>query len=286
MAGKGDIYWEAIQKQMMNAIGGNDEPVSTDDAFWAVMDVTAAICDGASDIPIVGIVSGAVGALYGAMKDAKPEMVPNPWFIWNGHDEPSYAYTKKYLRNRNLKNLASGLLGSAGSAGSIATQVDVAGIMIHGNAVASTAMHMIKLKAIGAGYKRSETITSWVDLLMKMKAFKAGIRGTQFAGAAIPIGAIGITTGVIAAGVKLGVKLTQTKACLATASALHWRAYQEQAISGGLLGKRGQVGPASKILYEIFEKRGATRIFGKYEVDKIIKEPSGWMCVNDKLMLI
>jgi len=49
---------------------------------------------------------------------------------------------------------------------------------------------------------------------------------------------------------------------------------------------RGKVGPASNIMYEIFSRRGATRIFGKYDVDKIIKDPAGWLALNDKLMLI
>ena len=40
------------------------------------------------------------------------------------------------------------------------------------------------------------------------------------------------------------------------------------------------------MLYEIFARRGATRVFGKYDVDKIIKEPAGWMAVSDKLLLI
>jgi len=27
-------------------------------------------------------------------------------------------------------------------------------------------------------------------------------------------------------------------------------------------------------------------VFGKYDVDKLIKEPAGWMAISDKLLLI
>ncbi len=45
-------------------------------------------------------------------------------------------------------------------------------------------------------------------------------------------------------------------------------------------------GPASKIFWEIFTKRGATRLFGAYDVAALVKEPAGWMALGDKLMLI
>jgi hypothetical protein len=80
---------------------------------------------------------------------------------------------------------------------------------------------------------------------------------------------------------KLGVNLTMTKAILITSSEIHWRAYREQVIS------RGQgTGPATMIIEELFTRRGATRIFGKYDVDAIIREPGGWMAVADKIGLI
>jgi hypothetical protein len=53
-----------------------------------------------------------------------------------------------------------------------------------------------------------------------------------------------------------------------------------------VFGGAGKVGPASKIMYELFARRGLTRIFGKYDVDRLIQEPTGWMAVSDKLLLI
>ena len=47
---------------------------------------------------------------------------------------------------------------------------------------------------------------------------------------------------------------------------------------------------AAGILYALFPQRGGSsltsKIFGKYEVDRFIKEPVGWEAVSDKLKLI
>lgn len=45
-------------------------------------------------------------------------------------------------------------------------------------------------------------------------------------------------------------------------------------------------GPASAIVWEIFTKRGATRVLGAYDVAALVREPAGWMALGDKLMLI
>lgn len=47
-----------------------------------------------------------------------------------------------------------------------------------------------------------------------------------------------------------------------------------------------EAGPASAIVWEIFTKRGATRVFGAYDVAALVREPAGWMALGDKLMLI
>ena len=115
-----------------------------------------------------------------------------------------------------------------------------------------------------------------------MKMMKAGIRGAGLVGASIPVPAIGAVTGVLAAAGKIGAKLTMTKVCLATSADLHWRAYQELALSRSFGGN----GPALRIVRELFYRRGATRIFGQYNVEQLIREPNGWLAINDKLMLI
>ncbi len=45
-------------------------------------------------------------------------------------------------------------------------------------------------------------------------------------------------------------------------------------------------GPASAIFWEIFTKRGATMVFGSYDVAALVREPAGWLALADKLMLI
>lgn len=47
-----------------------------------------------------------------------------------------------------------------------------------------------------------------------------------------------------------------------------------------------EAGPASSVIWEIFTKRGATRLLGKYDVSALIEEPAGWMALADKLLLI
>ena len=277
-------YYKAIRKQIAGAVS---QGKSKEDVVWAFVEGASAVVDGVTDTCWGGVTGGSLQLISDLIKhQGGSELAPNPWFVFNGHDDATSPYTTKYLRNRSRKGIAGGLIGIGGSLGSQVTQVDVAGIMQHGNAVGSTSAHLVKLRALAQGYKQSETLTGWVDLLIKMKALKAGVRGTQLVGASIPVGAVGIATGLGAAAAKLGIKFTLTNACLIAAVDIHWRAYQEQAISGGLLGKTGKVGPASNMLYEIFSRRGVTRIFGKYDVDKIIHEPSGWMAVSDKLLLI
>ena len=278
--------YQRITGLVEKAVGGGAEP---EDVAWTVMEGVTVLIDGITGTSVASLTVGSLQSLRdGIGLSSSIEAVPNPWFVWNGHadDDADMSYTHKYLRNRAIKGFAGGLFGLAGTASSQVTQVDVAGIAMHGNALATTSAHLIKLKALASGYKQSETLTGWIDVLIRMKAIKAGVRGSQLAGAAIPIGAVGLATGLVAAGIKLGVKLTHTKCCAMTAANIHWRAYQEQAISGGLFGKTGKIGPASNMMYEMFCRRGATRIFGKYDVDRMIKEPTGWMCLNDKLMLI
>lgn len=274
--------YEFVLKEMQKAQLGSADGQGV---FWAAVDGIAAAIDGATGAPFASIGSTSVQGLFSAASKA-PSATANPLFVGNGHDECNIKYSQSYFRHRKYKGLGGGAISIAGAAGSLVTQVDVAGILQHGNATGSTAVHLAKLKAIAKSGKRSETITEWVDLLIKMKAIKGGVRGSQLAGAAIPVGGLGIAVGAVAAAAKIGVTMTLTKACLATSAQIHWRAFQEQVFSGAFTGSTGAVGPASKMIHEIFTRRGATRIFGQYNVAKIIKEPTGWLMLNDKLMLI
>ncbi len=278
-----DAYYDSVVKAIHQQASKSRDKESI---FWDVIEGTASVVDAGAGTSLGNGVTVGKIIINKARGKKDPGLVPNPWFVVNGHEAGDTSHTKKYLKNRGYKKKASTGVGVVGTATSQYTQVDVAGIMKHGNAVGSTAAHIHKLRSIASGHRQSKTLTGWFDLLIKMKALKAGTRGTQLTGAAIPVGAVGLATGITSAAMQMGIKLTMTKVCLATAADIHWRAYQEQAISGGLKLGTGKVGPATNIMYEIFTRRGATRIFGKYDVDKIIKDPAGWMALNDKLMLI
>jgi len=265
-----------------------------DDAIWGFIEGYSAYCDGlvamanSDAIPAFGIASNIASILY-SFKGKGPVLLDNPYFIGNGHGEtdPS-AKTAKYLKHRGYKDLGAKSASIAGAVGSVWTQVDVAGIGLHGNSVGSTACHLKMLADMARKSRKTGTVANWLELVIKMKVIKMTCRTSSLVGAAVPIPAVGLTTGIMAAAVATGAKLTLTKACSATALELHWRAKQEQFMSGSVLGggTGGSVGPASRILWELFTKRGITRLLGKHDIAKIVNEPAGWMAIKDKLLLI
>lgn len=217
-----------------------------------------------------------------------PKSPPNPLFLSHGFDNTDSPRTTRYMTTRTYKNIGGTSLAAAGTLASQATQVDVSGILMHTNATGSTLAHMKMLHGIAKKYPRSTTVQNWVKTCMTAKAFKAGIRGTQLAGAAIPIGAVGITTSVAATLGKLGVKLTYGTVINRVAMELHWRANVEMKLStiGGGRATKNANGPASAVMFEIFRKRGFTRVFGQYDVPALISESGGWWALRDKLLLM
>lgn len=277
-----DAYYDEIRQKVKAGVaseaGGGKEAT-----FWAVIEGTTCILDGL-DIPAVGLVVGGLRLIYDAVKSKKeePSAVPNPWFVWNGHDDNPTWYTRQYMKNREYKSVGSSAIALAGSAASGVTFVDVSGILQNSNSLGSTGAHLIKFQSIAKAYKESRTIAQWLGTIMKMKLMKAGVKTAGLIGSAVPVPAVGMVTGVLAAAATLGAKLTMTKVCLATAADLHWRAYQELTLTRSF----GGTGPGLRIVRELFTRRGATRVFGKYDVEQIIREPNGWLAINDKLMLI
>lgn len=219
---------------------------------------------------------------YGADAQTETGIIANPFFLDNGHSGLS-PKTVSYLTSRKFKSLGSGGLSLASSLATGVTMVDVAGIAREGSAVGTTAGHMIGIKAAGSRFKNSVTINGWIDAMMKAKAAKLGMRSVGLVGAAVPIPAVGLTVNVVKTLAGLGIKLTLGKLILRVAMEVHWRAYQEVII--GRSTDRA-IGPASAMVYELFTKRSFTRILGKYDTNKIIREPGGWMAINDKLMLM
>ncbi|MFK8017398.1 MAG: hypothetical protein AB8G17_18385 [Gammaproteobacteria bacterium] len=282
---KTNPYYESVRSALETELSRGREP---ENIFWEVVDGVAAIIDAGTDTKIASGIGGGTSVVYSMIKHGEARNVgptPNPFFVWNGHDG-SNRYTQRYLRNTSLKAIGSGVISVGSGVASQATQVDIAGSFMHGSASKSTFRHLVQLQAIADSYQQSETIAAWLDLVMRMKIMKLGIRGSQLVGAVVPIGAVGVVTSVGAAAARIGVKLTMTKVCLAAAAEIHWRAYLEQKISGFIMeGSGGKIGPASKVVHELFTHRGITAgLFSNYKANKLIMEPSGWLAVSHKLL--
>lgn len=252
-----------------------------EDVCWCIIESISSANDTASALVSV---AHFLREVYGA-EDADEQIIPNPAFLVNGHDGLS-PKTRKYFSGRTFKGLGGSAVSLAGGLASGVTVVDVGGILKEGSAVGTTAAHLVGIKAAGKGFKKSETVTRWVDAMMKAKMAKLGVRGAGLAGSSIPIPAVGLATNIATTVAKLGIKVTLSKLIARTAMEVHWRAYQETVIAGAFGAKSGPVGPASAMFYEIFTKRSFTRIFGKYDTQTFIREPGGWMALNDKLMLM
>jgi hypothetical protein len=266
------------------ALGVNDlGQGDAEEVAWLVIESIASLND---TVSAVVSVTRLLKDLGGALDDSHAGVVANPFFIRNGHDGPSPG-TRKYLRNRSLKSLGGSLVGTIGGMATPITVVNAGGIAQHGNALATTSVHWYRIRAAGAAFRRSQTITRWVDALIYAKSAKAGVRSAGLAGSAIPVPGVSLGAGVVTTLAKLGIKLTLGKLIARTAMEVHWRSYQELILGRGIGGKAsGACGPASAMMYEIFTKRGATRVFGKHDTEKLIREPGGWIALNDKLMLM
>lgn len=250
---------------------------------WTVAEAMAGSVDATAAIKILRLLRDIDGGLESEYTAVAPH---NPRFVQNGHGGGS-PVTVKYLKGRAGKQIGGSAIAFTGSMGAQVTQVDVAGLLQHGNSIGSTLAHMKMFSDIAKGYPRSETVQAWINTCMIAKKAKLAVRSTDLAGAAIPIGAVGIGTAIASAIAKAGVRLNYGTVICRCAMELHWRAKTELVLSGVTRAPAGKAnGPASTILFELFRRRGATRIFGRYEVAKIINEPGGWVAVKDKLLLI
>jgi hypothetical protein len=223
------------------------------------------------------LLAGKVACKAGKVMD------PNPLFVWHGFEESDHKETLKYLQHRKLMDasgIAAGVLGSAAAA---VTVVDLGAIGQGLNALGSTGKHLAAYAIMANAFKRSDTLSAWIGLIIKMKVLKATLRGGQLAVSVAGLcgtGAIAASLSMLAA--KFGSQAKLKTVCNFVAMQLHWRAYQEQAL---LKGEDG-AGPATKILEELFIRRGLTSNFGEHNYLKLIREPGGWMAIADKLLLI
>ena len=228
------------------------------------------------------LIGEGVGATLGALVGLAKSPVPNPWFIVNGQDDRPSPVSAGYKKSRKYKIIGGALASAVGTVASASTVgINVASSVKHANATGSTLIHLQKIRSIAAAYRQSRTISDWCDLLIDVKMLKAAIRGGELALGFIP--GASIPTTIAATVAKAGVKLTYGAVVYNTAAAIHWRAFQEQAISHGA---GGGVGPASRIYWEIFTRRGLTRLLGQYDIAQLVKEPCGWEALTDKLLLM
>lgn len=281
MAGKGLVTKENAVEQL-------------DNHGTEVLGGVAKVIDMATDTDAAGLTADVVAMLQDAYKareirtiGGKP-LVDNPLFRSHGIDGDS-PRTVKYLRTRMIKRVGGSALSLGGAIGAAAgSEVNVGGIVRHGATEADTLMHIARLKMLGRGFKQSEWLTAHLDTLVYIKTFKAGVRGAQLVGDAIPAkGAGSFVSGAIgigAAGAKVIGSSLLDRVVVQVATQLHWRAYQEITI-GGAGGGHG-VGPAYRMLDELFTRRVHRVLGGGYDTAGFIREPAGWLAVQDKLKLI
>ncbi len=246
-----------------------------------------AICGlaGAGDIA-----SGVIGGLtlLKSLSDGDLKVTPNLHFVQNGHERDS-PLTYEYLKGRAFKNLGGTAVSIAGGIGSAYTAgVNTGGMAKDINAAGSSAAHLYKLKALlnNKRWEQSKTVKQWIELTITMKEHKIASRGISAVGNASIFVALPAT--LANSFYKTGIKQRYGTIINKTASDIHWRAFQEQVMDGakGSGTGKGAVGPATSIVHEIFERRGLTRIFGKYKANEIIAEPAGWLALADKLAMM
>ena len=245
----------------------------------------ASVVDQLTDTNIASMVSDAIGSTSDLAEcRGSPDHNPNPLFIANGHEATGNhsPNVKKYLKKRKWKKFGGSVVSFAGNVGSIATQVNTTGAARHARAEVKTVAHIARLRTISGQFKQSKYLSELCSVLLKMKAIKAGARGGALAADLIPVA---LASGLVGAGAAIGGAIAvkrQKNLVLQTAVQLHWRAFQElqlTAITGGN-------GPAMRMVRELF---GQTIRRGEVDwskADSYIKEPSGWMVIQDKLNLI
>ena len=279
----------------------NKKAIEEEEYIFAAIEASLALIGGigkavGSDASNVSKFKKIPGAFWKTKKtgDKLQGLKPNPYFDLHGIDSDEHKTTANYLRQRALKGFGSAVVSIGGSAGSSVTGgVNVGSAAKAGSSLVQTGVHVVKYQAIARKWPRSGPIQDWVRVLIDFKHAKTMAKTSDLVGSMNSFLGVAATFATVA--IKLGTKITMDHIAKRVAAELHWRAYQETVV-GGMLAKRlgktasGPAGPASEILYEMFTQRGGSwltsKIFGKYDVDKIIREPVGWEAIGDKIKLI
>ncbi|WP_299490769.1 hypothetical protein [uncultured Shewanella sp.] len=247
--------------------------------------ITCSVIDEICGFNWAGIANDGISSIMDVHEGrVKPERVPNPLFISHGHEAVGNhsPKVKKYLRNRRWKKIGGGLVSLGGNFGSVVTQVNTTGIARHTRASAKTLAHIARINQISKRFKQSEYLTELCAVVMLMKKIKATTRGGQLVSDCIPMA---LASGLIGCGASVfgGVMAAKHKAIVAQTSVLlHWRAFQELQLCKVFGGS----GPAMDIVRELFAQaiRSGEPDYGK--ADALIKEPAGWVAIQDKINLI
>ena len=279
---------KAVNQKILASMG-----TSNDEIVWAFIDGISTALDyavgsttGGYGVPLAAAGPIAdVANLTWSLKDSF-EPLDNPYFITNGHgiDDDS-PLTKLFFKNLKNQKLFNSSVGIASTTASTWTLVDIGGSAAHSHALYTTGAHLNRLHQLSKKMRQDGTVAGWIDLAIKMKSIKMGVRKSQFTANAVPIPLVGLITDVMAVAVSSGATMTHTKACVGAALELHWRAKQEQSMASvGSRGAGSSVGPASKITWELCTKLGVGSMFGNVPIGNIINEPAGWHVINAKLI--
>ncbi|MBB5017125.1 hypothetical protein HNQ59_000387 [Chitinivorax tropicus] len=288
-------------------LAGIESVAPSVDAGLAAQAAINAALGGVSTVSVGG---GACQLVQSIVKLCRKneDPVDNLYFVMNDLGGRGSPCTKDYLKSRIHKQVFSGAVGTASTALSAVSVVDIAGVVNHTGALASTGAHLVKLHAIAKRYRSSKTIADWLALVIKLKAMKVGMRGIQLgssflgavgaglgeAGGAAATGLSGASAalGGLAGIGKIGYANSLPYVVGALSMEIHWRAHQEQVLLCGLKQLNGGTGPATQIIQELFTRRHLSKFAprklggGEYNSLQIIREPGGWACIHDKLMML
>lgn len=262
------------------------------DIAWAI--VSGGTYEATQGVPsfktlgIFGTVNNGMDAASSAYRVTRTTELPtNPYLeneTFTGAGRFSLT-TLEYLNNRKLKTLGGDLVGTGGAAGSVVTHgVNVGSGSRHLNSSITTAIHLAKLKHLAKSLPNDDDtqLSEWCNTVIKMKKYKLGGRALKLGGSVIPAGGqLGTALGGAAStafGLSIGTgsKWHHGKDCYAAAAGLHAAAFRER-------GLPSSDKHATRIVQELFKRRGLTRIYGSYNVDQIIKERAGWLAIGDKI---
>ncbi|HVJ92799.1 MAG TPA: hypothetical protein VM580_23525 [Labilithrix sp.] len=203
------------------------------------------------------------------MNHFDPPATPNPWFVWNGHDDGPTEYTRRYINQRRCGAVRETAITTLGGLLSPITVVNIPSVLSDGKGAAAASAQLFRLEAVARSFEGSTTISVWLSLVRALKTQQLVSRSAAVARAFVPLGPA--IDGVMSVSSKV-FSMSLKNVCLATAAEIHWYAFRELSLAKP---SKGGVGPGVRMFFELF---GAN-----HDIAKFIFEPNGWMAVNEAL---